>query len=172
VLLDSSDDDDDDEGCDDGSRSAAQPSGKAAAVGTGEKKMLRKRPAAGALCDSDDYDDDDDDESESESTPQAQAKSQAMNKRDKMEYRVARKRKLRAARELEVERLLASKSWGNPKRRATAAAAAAAVAPRKRNGPLADAFLSGMEQKYASSWGSASVPGGNRRMKRKRKPTR
>mmetsp|Transcript_24158 Transcript_24158/g.43526 ORF Transcript_24158/g.43526 Transcript_24158/m.43526 type:complete len:80 (-) Transcript_24158:457-696(-) len=70
-----------------------------------------------------------------------------MSKRDKMDFRVAKKRKAKAAKEMELTNIIQSKNWD------MATAAAAAVRPKKKKknmGGISDALLSDMEKRYGN----------------------
>ena len=79
------------------------------------------------------------------------AAASSMSKRDKMEYRVARKRKAKAAKEMEVADMIRSKNWDAG---AVAAAAAGTSRRKRRNaGGLSDALLASMERRFANENG-------------------
>jgi len=78
-----------------------------------------------------------------------------------MEYRVAKKRKLKAKKEMEIANIMKSKTWSSGK---------AAEAPigrwdqRERSGTFSNALLSNMEKKY-----SKGASDGKRRTTRRKK---
>jgi curved DNA-binding protein CbpA len=111
----------------------------------GEEKP-GKRPPPASLVDTDDEDDDHGRTGQAGST-QAPV---AMSKKDKMEYRVAKKRKKKAESEIEVANILKSKKWtgvddiGEAKRKYS------------RPGTSNDSLLSSLERKYTNRGGTAS----------------
>jgi hypothetical protein len=89
-------------------------------------------------------DDDDDDERKA---------TQVVSKRNKMDIRVAKKRKAKAVKEMEIANILHSKDW---KKNGMSAAAAAATQKRKKNMEygISDALLSNLEAKYCHHSGN------------------
>jgi curved DNA-binding protein CbpA len=106
-------------------------------------------------------DSDDDGEEDCTSRSDTTASSLSMNRRDKMEYRVAKKRKLKAKKEMEIANIMKSKTWSCGK---------AMEAPigqwdqRERSGTFSNALLSNMEKKY-----SKGTSDGKRRNLRRKK---
>ena len=74
--------------------------------------------------------------------------SSTMNRRDKMEYRIAKKRKLKAVRELEVANIMKSKNWSSG---VGVQSNMGRQQQRHRSGTFSDALLSNMEKKYSTS---------------------
>jgi hypothetical protein len=95
--------------------------------------------------------DDDDDERKAK---------QVVSKRNKMDIRVAKKRKAKAVKEMEIANILHSKDWKNN----GMSAAAASTQKRKKNMEygISDALLSNLEAKYCHH-------SGNDKKKKKRK---
>jgi len=124
-----------------------------------------------ALCDTDD----DDDKKGTNATHSTSAtiaplsRSISMNKRDKMEYRVAKKRKLKAMREMEVADIIKSKTWSGSS--SSSARAGVQNPTRQRSGMFTDELLSGMEKKYSANSSENIGRGGirNKRGKKKKK---
>ncbi|VEU36152.1 unnamed protein product [Pseudo-nitzschia multistriata] len=134
--------------------------------GGGRRFRSRKTPTAVStgLCDTEDEEEDEDGTETAGAAPPTRTPP-PMNKRDKMEYRVAKKRKLKALREMEVSRALRSKSWGG----GVAAAAAAAGRGKRRSAPVvAEAVLARMEGRYAPGGASS----GKRSHSKSKKPLR
>mmetsp|Transcript_3199 Transcript_3199/g.7576 ORF Transcript_3199/g.7576 Transcript_3199/m.7576 type:complete len:85 (-) Transcript_3199:405-659(-) len=74
-----------------------------------------------------------------------------MNRRDKMEYRVAKKRKLKAKREIEIANIIKSKSWTSGE----AVKKSMNVSNQlNRSGAITNEMLSNMEKKYSKGAGS------------------
>ena len=76
----------------------------------------------------------------------AKTNSTTMSMREKMDYRVAKKRKIKAAKEMEIAKIVQSKTWdggrtnhvyGNQER-------------NKNRGGVSDELLSQIERKYAA----------------------
>jgi len=63
--------------------------------------------------------------------------STAMSMRDKMDYRVAKKRKIKAAKEMEIAKIVQSKNWDGQE-------------TKKNRGGASDQLLSQIERKYAT----------------------
>ncbi len=104
-------------------------------------KRLKGKPqkAPIVLIDSDDDDQDD------QTSRLDNSSSLAMNRRDKMEYRVAKKRKLKAKREIEIANIMKSKNW------AVGEAMKNSMGPanrRNRTG-VTNEMLLNMEKKYS-----------------------
>ena len=87
--------------------------------------------------------------------------SLSMNRRDKMEYRVAKKRKLKAKREIEMANIMKSKSWASGDGMTTSLGQ---WGERNHQGVLTDAMLSNMEKKYSKS----SAGGVRKKLRRKK----
>jgi hypothetical protein len=96
--------------------------------------------------------DDDDDERKAK---------QVVSKRNKMDIRVAKKRKAKAVKEMEIANILHSKDWKNNGMSATAAAATQKGRKNMEYG-ISDALLSNLEAKYCHH-------SGNDKKKKKRK---
>lgn len=155
ILEDSSEDDSDEE--------VARPSragSKKRALGKGNKPSNRNA----LLIDTDDEDDGDDTSqprrkvktSSSTSALSAGGSGGGMSKRDKMEYRVAKKRKARAEKEMEMANIIQSKDWGD----VCSSAAGQRRRQKKNMGGISDAFLSSMEERYGG--------GGSKKGRKKR----
>lgn len=69
----------------------------------------------------------------------------SMNRRDKMEYRVAKKLKLKANREIEIASIMKSKTWSSR----VATKAPIGREHRERSGTFNNVLLSNLEKKYA-----------------------
>ena len=109
---------------------------------------------------------DTDDEEEQQLVPittspaqKAQSTTTTMSRKDKMEYRVAKKRKLKAEREMEVAELFQSKAWGQ--------GSASGVKRKKWQGAFTDDLLANMEQKYSGKSNSNTKSRGNKRIKKR-----
>ncbi|KAL7527252.1 hypothetical protein ACHAWF_002109 [Thalassiosira exigua] len=91
---------------------------------------------------------DTDDESEDDTTrtksfaSNTSATSTSMSKRDKLDYRVAKKRKAKAEKEMEVADMIRSKNWGKN------AAEHFHRRTQKKAGVITDALLANMEERY------------------------
>ena len=108
------------------------------------KKKSAKRPPPASLVDTDDEEDNDD--GSTRKTGSSSSVAEAMSKRDKMEYRVAKKRKKKAEAEIEVANIIKSKKWsgvGN-------------IGVPKRPGTFHESLLSNLEKKYTHSGGNTS----------------
>ena len=68
-----------------------------------------------------------------------------MNKRDKMNFRVAKKRKAKAAKEMEMADIMQSKNWSMPD------ASSRQRSKKKNMGGISDALLSNIEKKYGGN---------------------
>lgn len=79
------------------------------------------------------------------SAPKAAAADTFMSKRDKLEYRMAKKRKDKKAKELEVAELFQSRDWGG------SFSLDGHLKKRKNPGSLRNQMLDSIEQKYAKS---------------------
>jgi len=147
---------------------------KSRKINVTKKKRLRrsqvqsKNPQAqtttNSLIDSDDDDDDDRNNyrrgvfgTSGTTTP-----ARSMNRRDKMEYRVAKKRKLKAEKEIEIANIVRSKNWNSSGAGVTEAMARRQ--PRERSGMFTDSLLSRMEKKYSKDSGN-----GERKIKPRKK---
>ena len=75
----------------------------------------------------------------------------SMNRKEKMEFRVAKKRKMKAKRELEVANILKSKSWNSGLATENQTFRGG---QQKRTGTFSDALLSSLEDKYLKGRGS------------------
>ena len=118
----------------------------------GIKKKRLKRSRAMILVDSE--------EDEPEDLPKKctskEASSSTMSKRDKMEFRVAKKRKLKAEKEIEMANIIKSKSWSSGD---AMKASFGKWGQKSRSGGgagLTNAMLSNMEKKYSTK-GTTSV---------------
>lgn len=91
----------------------------------------------------------DSDDDESEDIPKKRAASSSvMSRRDKMEFRVAKKRKLKAEREIEMANIIKSKSWSSGD---AMKASLGKWGQKSRSGAgLTNVMLSNMEQKYSA----------------------
>ncbi len=106
---------------------------------------LKPKATATVLIDSDDDVEDD------YSSRFNKASSLPMNRRDKMEYRVAKKRKLKAKREIEIANIIKSKSWTSGE----AVKKSMNVSNQlNRSGAITNEMLSNMEKKYSKGAGS------------------
>jgi hypothetical protein len=117
------------------------------------KRKRLKRPRATILEDSDE------DEEDSCKSGFGTTASLSMNHKDKMEYRVAKKRKLKAKRELEVANIIKSKTWYSGVQ-----TEAGRWKQRGPSGVFSNALLSNMEKKY-SKGGNDGTKRKTRRMK-------
>ena len=107
-----------------------------------KKKLARKAPPSSLI--------DTDDEEDLESTGKANTSSGApvaMSKRDKMEYRVAKKRKQKAASEIEVANIMKGKNWSGVGGRSIDIS----KRTHSRPGTFNDSLLSDLERKYTSA---------------------
>jgi curved DNA-binding protein CbpA len=84
-----------------------------------------------------------------------------MNRRDKMEYRVAKKRKLKFKREIEIANIMKSKTWSSGNGMETLIGR---WDQRERSGTFSNTLLSNMEKKY-----SKGTSDGKRRSIRRKK---
>jgi len=107
------------------------------------KYSTKQKPANTSATILKDSDDDCKDDFKSRSDTRL---SHSMNRRDKMEYRVAKKRKLKAKKEIEIANIMKSKTWSS---------GTATEHPigrwdqRERPGTFSCALLSNMEKKYS-----------------------
>jgi len=85
-----------------------------------------------SLVDTDEENDDNDEKAETHSAE--------MSKREKMDYRVAKKRKVRAEKEMEISKIVQSKNWDQYP---------STQQKKKNRGGVSDKFLSQIEHKYA-----------------------
>ena len=117
-------------------------------LGKKKQKNPAKRPPPASLVDTDD-EEDNDDESTTGSRKTGSSSSQvpeAMSKKDKMEYRVAKKRKKKAEAEIEVANIIKSKKWSG-----VGDIGVAKRSKYSRPGTfINDSLLSNLEKKYAS----------------------
>ena len=107
-----------------------------------KKKSARKAPPSSLV--------DTDDEEDLESSGKANTSSGvavAMSKRDKMEYRVAKKRKQKAASEIEVANIMKSKNWSG------VSGIGISKRAHSRPGTFNDSLLTNLERKYTSAKG-------------------
>jgi curved DNA-binding protein CbpA len=134
------------------------------------KKRIRSKRTAAAARPSDDtgmgdlVDTDDDEPSEATRLPkpsttttnsEASSTTTMMSKKDKMEYRVAKKRKATKEKEIEFATILKGKQWSGD------------VASKRRTNTFSDELLSKLENKYASSSSSGRKKAG-KSVKKKR----
>lgn len=70
----------------------------------------------------------------------SETNSTAMSMREKMDYRVAKKRKIKAAKEMEIAKIVQSKNWQGPTHQEK----------KKNRGGVSDQLLSQIERKYAT----------------------
>ena len=104
------------------------------------ERITKPKTTATVLIDSDDDVEDD------HSSRCDKASSLSMNRRDKMEYRVAKKRKLKAKREIEIANIIKSKRWtsGEAMKKSMNVSN-----QRNRSGAITNEMLSNMEKKYS-----------------------
>ena len=111
----------------------------------GGKKSKPKQNAL--LVDTNDKEDDSDDEVlPTKSIKQSSKSSNAMSKRDKLAFRVAKKRKAKAVKEMEIADIIQSKNWD-----ASAFRSASHQGGRKKKknmGNISDELLGNIERKY------------------------
>ena len=121
----------------------------------GKKKQEKpvKRPPPASLVDTDD-EEGNDDGSTARKAGSSSSVALAMSKKDKMEYRVAKKRKKKAEAEIEVANIIKSKKWSG--------VGDIGVAKRKC-GTFNETLLSNLERKYANPEGSTSSKKAKRR---------
>ena len=144
---------------------------------TNKRKKLgrkRKRPAEkipkhqvgdSADASGDDLEDTDDEQEDTiKSSSSTIQKSKAMSRREKMEFRVAKKRKEKREREIEIAGIIQSKQWTAGSFEKAAAAKQPGKAKSRNKHGLSDSFLSGLQEKFSTNE-SSSVP---RRKKKKR----
>ena len=123
----------------------------------GKKKNLARKAPPSSLVDTDD-------EEDLESTGKANTSSGAavaMSKRDKMEYRVAKKRKQKAASEIEVANIMKSKNWSG------VSGVGISKRTHSRPGTFNDSLLSDLERKYTSAKNGKKSSGKNAKPRRK-----
>ena len=73
-----------------------------------------------------------------------------MSRKDRLEYRVAKKRKQQAEREMEVASILKSKAWSSNGRTGRHSKHFSQQQRERRMGPISDALLHSMEMKYSA----------------------
>lgn len=117
------------------------------AVSTAKRKCSSSRPKRlkRGKCDisKNTLVDTDDDEPEDYNAGKSKARSAAMSMREKMDYRVARKRKIKAEKEMEIAKIVQSKDWDSNH--------FYGKQPTKKNGGgVSDQLLSQIEHKYAT----------------------
>lgn len=103
-----------------------------------EVRRVNKKKSTSAVC----LTDTDEDEDDSKHVSKTHAAS-AMSKRDMMEYRVAKKRKTQAQREMEVADIMQSKHWSG-----SSNAAASDHVRRKVNSSISRGAMARLERKY------------------------
>lgn len=115
-----------------------------------KKRLGRSKPRQNALLiDTDDEGGDDSSPQRQYSQSNTSTSSSSMSKRDKMDFRVARKRKAKAEKEMQMADIIQSKNWD-------IGAAADDHSQRRRSkkeknmGGISDALLSNIEKKYGS----------------------
>ncbi len=124
------------------------------------KKKKLKRSRATILIDPDD--------DEPQNLPKKRMSNEAsssrttMSRRDKMEFRVAKKRKLKAEKEIEMANIIKSKSWSSGD--AMKASFGKWGQKSRSGGGLTSAMLSNMEKKYSTKGASAT-----KKLRRKKK---
>ncbi|KAL3927294.1 MAG: hypothetical protein SGBAC_013143 [Bacillariaceae sp.] len=114
------------------------------------KKVPRQQVKDSSAVDGGDLEDTDD-EQEGFAKSSSIQKSKTMSRREKMEYRVAKKRKEKREREIEIAGIMQSKNWAYGK----AAAAKQGRAKSRNKHGLGESFLSGLQTKFSST---ESVP--------------
>ena len=118
----------------------AESDNKRRRLGKKKKKLARKAPPSSLI--------DTDDEEDLESTGKASTSSGApvaMSKRDKMEYRVAKKRKQKAASEIEVANIMKGKNWSGVSN------IDISKRTHSRPGTFNDSLLSDLERTYTTT---------------------
>ena len=93
-------------------------------------------------------DTDDDDESPKERSSSINNNSSSMSKRNKMDYRVAKKRKAKAKKEMEMADIIQSKNWDAS---SVFCSASSQGARNKNMGNISDSLLNNIEKKYGGS---------------------
>ena len=134
----------------------------------GQKKRQRKHNAS-LLVDTDEEDnnesspekdkskhntllvdtDDDDDESPKKRSSTTTNNNISMSKRNKMDYRVAKKRKAKAKKEMEMADIIRSKNWDASS--SVFCSASSQGARNKNMGNISDSLLNNIERKYGGS---------------------
>ena len=109
-----------------------------------KKKLTRKAPPSSLV----DTDDEEDLESTGKANNTSSGAAVAMSKRDKMDYRVAKKRKQKAASEIEVANIMKSKNWSGVSGTGIGISKRAHSRP---GGTFNDSLLLDLERKYTSA---------------------
>mmetsp|Transcript_4797 Transcript_4797/g.11391 ORF Transcript_4797/g.11391 Transcript_4797/m.11391 type:complete len:360 (+) Transcript_4797:18-1097(+) len=112
-----------------------------------------------------DLEDTDDEEDDTAKSSSIRKSSKTMSRREKMEFRVAKKRKEKQEREIEIAGIMQSKQWTAGSFGKAAAAKQGRAKGRNKHG-LSDSFLSGLQTKFSSS---ESVPSRKKKSRIKRK---
>jgi len=111
------------------------------------KKSSKKRLGKGKLTNNSalvDTDEEEDDAASSRRRPSPSVITSSMSKRDKMDHRVAKNRKAKVEKEMEMADIIQSKNWDIN-------AVASHPRPPKNMGGISDALLSDMEQRYGNT---------------------
>lgn len=135
------------------------------------KKLVRKRerpeekaPMSRVEVSSAANDLEDTDDEASQETDSAKKARSVMNRREKMEFRVAKKRKEKKEREIEIAEIMQSKEWTTGSF-AKAAGDKSSIAKRRNQHGLSDTFLYGLQEKFSNS--EAVQRGKKKKIKRK-----
>lgn len=115
-------------------------------------KTSNQSAGSSSLLDTDDEYDADDNQTPLKQPSSQTHQPQAMSKRDRMNYRVAKKQKAKAEKEIEISKIINSKSWGGDADERNASGSTAYgfsrhPKPRKAGG-FSEDLLTSLEQKY------------------------